>query len=155
MLSSTSTDLPLSCSIRVISSSCNSSALFSTSKIKSASTTAALERSTPICSTTSIVSRMPAVSSSLSGILLIVTYSSITSRVVPGMSVTIALFSLARAFINEDFPTFGRPTIAVVIPSRRIFPWLACFSSSSIPLDTSVHLRLMNSIVIDSTSCSG
>ncbi len=49
-------------------------------------------------------------------------YSSMTSRVVPGISVTIALDSRNKAFINEDLPTFGFPIITVFKPSLIIRP---------------------------------
>ena len=54
------------------------------------------ERSTPICSTMSSVSRIPAVSTSLRGTPLMLTYSSMTSRVVPSISVTMAFSSRRR-----------------------------------------------------------
>ena len=50
------------------------------------------------------------------------TNSSITSLVVPAISVTIALFSPNTAFSNDDLPTFGLPTITVFKPSLRILP---------------------------------
>ncbi len=58
----------------------------------------------------------------LEGTPLMLTYSSITSRVVPAMSVTMAFSSRRRLLSRLDFPTFGRPIIAVAMPSRRIFP---------------------------------
>ena len=42
---------------------------------------------------------------------------SIESRVVPGISLTIFLFSPSKSFINEDFPTLGFPTKAIFISS--------------------------------------
>ena len=56
------------------------------------------------------------------GIPLTFMSSSIVSLVVPGISVTIALDSLSIAFIKDDFPTFGRPTIATLMPSLKILP---------------------------------
>lgn len=44
------------------------------------------------------------------------------SLVVPGISVTIALDSLSKTFINEDFPTLGLPTMEMAIPSLSILP---------------------------------
>ena len=54
--------------------------------------------------------------------------SSITSLVVPGISVTIALFSFNNAFNNDDLPTFGFPTIAKLKPSLIILPSSAFFN---------------------------
>ena len=105
--------------------SVSGSELLSTRRTKSASSRAFLERSTPIFSTTSSVSRIPAVSINLRGTPLILTYSSITSRVVPSISVTMAFSSRRRLLRRLDFPTLGRPMIAVERPSRRIFPRLA------------------------------
>ena len=66
------------------------------------------DRSTPICSTMSSVPRIPAVSTSLRGTPLMLTYSSITSRVVPSISVTMAFSSRRRLLRELDLPTFGR-----------------------------------------------
>ena len=76
---------------RMISSSCSSRGLepSQTKSTRSASSTAFLLRSTPIASTVSEVSRMPAVSMSRSFVLPSMTVSSTVSRVVPGISVTI------------------------------------------------------------------
>lgn len=70
-------------SYNVRSSCVNGSLLFNTNKIRSASLKALRERSTPIFSTISSVSRIPAVSTNLNGTPLTLTYSSKTSRVVP------------------------------------------------------------------------
>ena len=80
-------------SYNVRSSSVKGSLLFNTKRIKSASLNALRERSTPIFSTISSVSRIPAVSTSLNGTPRTLTYSSHTSRVVPATSVTMALLS--------------------------------------------------------------
>src|SRR2546427_367652 len=48
--------------------------------------------------------------------------SSSTSRVVPGTGVTMARSDFSRAFNRLDLPTFGRPIIAAVTPSRSIRP---------------------------------
>ena len=111
-----------------LSSSVNSSLLFNKNNTKSAFSKASLLRLTPICSTISSVSRIPAVSINLIGTPLMFTYSSRTSRVVPAISVTIALFSCSRLFNSELLPTLGRPIIAVFIPSLIIFP---CFDVSN------------------------
>ncbi len=82
----------------------------------------ATARSTPIFSTISSVCRMPAVSRTTKGKPPILTISSITSRVVPGTSVTMALFSLTKRLSKLDLPTLGLPTMAVSIPSRSSLP---------------------------------
>lgn len=73
------------------------------------------------------------------GIPFMFTNSSITSLVVPGISVTIALFSPKIELSSEDLPTFGFPTITVFKPSLSIFPlsavsynFLISFLSSSV-----------------------
>ena len=60
-----------------------------TNSTRSALSIACRERSTPMDSTASAVSRMPAVSRSRSRVEPSITVSSTVSRVVPGMSVTI------------------------------------------------------------------
>ena len=50
------------------------------------------------------------------GMPLKITVSSMTSLVVPGISVTMARSSLKRAFIREDFPTLVLPAKAVETP---------------------------------------
>ena len=52
-------------------------------------------------------------------------YSVIESLVVPGISVTIALFSFNKTFNSEDLPTLGFPIIVVSIPPFTNFPLLA------------------------------
>ena len=69
---------------------------------KSADSIDSLDFCTPIFSTISSVSLIPAVSTIFRGIPLIFTNSSITSLVVPGISVTIALFSPNIEFNRED-----------------------------------------------------
>ena len=89
---------------------------------KSAESIDSLDFCTPIFSTISSVSLIPAVSTIFSGIPLMFTNSSITSLVVPAISVTIALFSPKIEFNNDDLPTFGLPIITVFSPSLRILP---------------------------------
>ena len=141
----------------VASSNCSSSAVsgslwFRTSKIKSASANALRLLSTPIRSTTSSVSRIPAVSINLSGTPRTLTYSSITSLVVPAMSVTIAFSSLNKWFNKLDLPTFGRPIIAVLNPSRRTFPCLDVASSAWILCWIICAFSSNNFVVNSSTS---
>ena len=78
---------------------------------------ASIERSIPIDSTISSVSLIPAVSTKFKVIPPKLSLASIKSLVVPDISVTIALSSSSRAFNKLDLPTFGLPTIAVLIPS--------------------------------------
>ena len=74
--------------------------------------------SMPSRSTSSSVGRRPAVSTRRSGQSSNCTRASIASRVVPGTSVTIARFSPTIALKSDDFPTFGRPAITTIAPSR-------------------------------------
>ena len=124
----------------------------SNNNTNSASIKAFFDRSTPIRSTTSSVSRIPAVSTNFKGTPRILIYSSTVSRVVPSISVTMAFSSLNKAFSKEDFPTFGRPTMAVEIPSRKIFPCLAVDNKPSIRSLIIVVFSPNNLRVISSTS---
>ena len=76
----------------------------------------------PILSTTSFVSRIPAVSINLKPIPPIDISSSIVSLVVPAISLTMARSSFNKAFSKVDFPTLGSPTIATGIPFLITFP---------------------------------
>ena len=101
------------------SSSCASSAwlLSSTTITSCASEIACKLRRIPICSTTSSVSRIPAVSIRFRVSPCKWICPSTISRVVPAISVTIAFSSSSSAFKRLLFPTFGLPTIAVLMPS--------------------------------------
>ena len=90
----------------------------------------------PICSITSSVSCIPAVSVRITGMSLMVRASSMVSLVVPGISVTIALFSPMSAFISEDLPTLGFPTMEIFSPSFIILPVPAVLRSCSMSDDT-------------------
>ncbi len=57
--------------------------------------------------------RMPAVSTKRSGPSSVSTMVSTASRVVPGMSCTTERSSPTRRLKRVDFPTFGRPTMAI------------------------------------------
>ena len=94
---------------------------------RSASAAAFRAFSTPICSTRSVLSRIPAVSVRfrLSPAMRMCSVS--VSLVVPAISVTMARSSPARRFRREDFPAFGFPRITVEIPSFMTFP-LSAFS---------------------------
>src|SRR5450756_2928413 len=59
---------------------------------------------------------MPAVSTKVTVCLPRRISSATESRVVPGMSDTMTLGYLSRAFIREDLPTLGAPAITTVTP---------------------------------------
>ena len=79
-------------------------------------------RSMPMRSNRSSVERMPAVSRNRKRMPPMLARSSITSRVVPAISETIARSSLSRRFSSVDFPTFGAPAIATATPSLMALP---------------------------------
>ncbi len=78
----------------------------------------------PITSTGSLESCNPAVSQIIAGMPFRLIVSSITSLVVPGTEVTIALSLLAILFIRLDFPTFGFPATTSLMPSLKTWPFL-------------------------------
>ena len=101
----------------------------------------------------STVSRSPAVSTNRIGIPRTFNNSSKTSRVVPGISETIARSVRKRAFNKLDFPTLGHPIIATRAPSRMILPssnvlsnWSRwpCISRSA-PSNSLVSIKVMSS----------
>ena len=104
--------------------------------IKSASIAKSLAFFTPILSTTSLVSLIPAVSIIFKLIPSIFICSSNVSLVVPAISVTIALSVPTTALRNEDLPAFGLPNITVLIPSDITLPLsealISLFNSSII-----------------------
>ena len=81
-----------------------------------------LDFSTPILSTVSPVSLMPAVSTIFTGMPPRFIYSSTVSLVVPGMSVTMALSSISRRLSSELLPTLGFPSITASTPSLMTLP---------------------------------
>ena len=109
---------------------CRISASFSSSgldasityRIRSALSAYSFARSTPIFSTTSSVSRIPAVSIIFKEMPFRFRCSSSTSLVVPAISVTIARSSPRSTFNREDFPAFGFPRMTVRTPSFIILP---------------------------------
>ncbi len=117
--------------------------------VRSASLIERVVRSIPICSTTSEVSRTPAVSISITGMPLTSTGSSILSLVVPGMSVTIALSKLSRRLSKLDLPAFGLPTMASFRPSRKNLPERAVLASTLTRLK---HSLVTFSISVKSSS---
>ena len=126
-----------------------------TNIIRSALDRAVLLFSMPIFSIMSSVSRIPAVSVITTGIFFITMLSSIISLVVPGISVTMALFSPIRTFISDDFPTLGLPTIDTERPSLMILPVSAVESSLEIFSFTFLTEDVSFSYVISSMSSSG
>ena len=87
--------------------------------------------STPIFSTTSSVILIPAVSIKFKVTWPKLILASTISRVVPGILVTIALFSPINVFNKLLLPTLGFPTITVFIPFFNSFALLALFNTSS------------------------
>ena len=100
-----------------------------TKNIISAFSALVLDFSTPIFSTVSPVSLIPAVSTIFTGIPPRFIYSSTVSLVVPGISVTIALSSISSRLSRELFPTFGLPKITASTPSLIILPMSAVAKS--------------------------
>ena len=80
---------------------------------------------------------MPAVSIKRNRMPSILMTSSTVSLVVPGISLTIALSSFNRAFNNVDFPEFGFPMIATLIPFLITLPSLNESISEMVTLSTS------------------
>ena len=78
----------------------------------------------PSDSILSVVSRIPAVSINRKRIPSKVISSSIVSRVVPGISETMARSSLSSALSKVDLPAFGRPAITVFTPVLITLPSL-------------------------------
>ena len=107
----------LLCSKIIWSSSVRGRLKSRSTRTKSACCMISLERLTPICSTMSSVSRIPAVSMMRRGTPSMVIISSMISRVVPSISVTMARCSCKISFRREDLPTFGFPMMAVFSPS--------------------------------------
>ena len=106
-----------------------------TNRATSQSFAASTERSTPIFSMTSSVSRMPAVSTRRTRCRPSVTVCSTVSRVVPGMSVTITRSKPESALRRLDFPAFGLPRMVTLTPDRTIRPrWQEESSAESVRL---------------------
>ena len=76
---------------------------------------------------------MPAVSTKRTGMPLSEAVSETVSRVVPGISVTIARSCSSRRLKRLLLPTFGRPTMASVNPSCTSFPYANLRASRSRP----------------------
>ena len=80
------------------------------------------EREMPIFSTSSEVSRRPAVSIKRNNVPSMVIVSSMVSRVVPAMSETMARSSQRRAFRRVLLPALTAPTMATGTPLRSALP---------------------------------
>ncbi len=104
---------------RAVSSGPRGSAPSCTSKTRSARSIISRPRTSPICSTASVLSRSPAVSTSLTGKPSRSTDSSRKSRVVPGISVTIARSRPRTALRRLDLPALTRPEMTTSAPSRH------------------------------------
>ena len=81
---------------------------------------------------------LPAVSMKRNLIPSIINSSSIASRVVPAILLTIALSSFSNVFKRVDLPTFGAPIIDIGIPFLITFPSHPMFLSLLLLLD---HLQ--------------
>ena len=125
---------------KYLSSSVNCSLLFRISIIRSLFSITSLLLFTPICSTISFVSLIPAVSIRWIGMLSIWIVPSTISLVVPAILVTIALFSSKSVFSKLLFPTFGLPIRHTFIPSVIIFPFSLWVIISSRLLFTSFRI---------------
>ena len=100
--------------------------------MRSALLKASLLFSMPIFSMVSSVFLIPAVSVRITGMPPMESPSSITSLVVPGIAVTMALLSLRSAFMRDDFPTLGLPMMDILRPSLIILPVSAVSRSPAI-----------------------
>lgn len=76
----------------------------------------------PSFSIVSELSRIPAVSIKRTGKPLMLMTSSMVSRVVPAISLTMARSNPSRRLRRDDFPALGGPAMTVRIPSRRKWP---------------------------------
>ena len=74
------------------------------------------------------------------------------SLVVPDISVTIALSSSKSVFNKDDFPTFGRPIMAMFKPFLIISPFLDSFIIFFKDVFISFKLGSIFSLVITSSS---
>ncbi len=84
-------------------------------------------------------SRSPAVSTRRNGKPSITACASMASRVVPGISVTIARSVPSSALKSDDLPALGRPAITSSAPSRSRSPSGAVFSRSATRPRTTSH----------------
>ncbi len=97
----------------------------------------------------------PAVSINRAGSPSMSRNSSIVSLVVPGVGATIARSLPRRLFKSVDLPTFGLPTMEIVIPSLRSLLCCAVIRSSSKVEMTLVRLSAILSALKALISSSG
>ena len=109
----------------------------------------------PIFSTASSVSLSPAVSTTCTGTPSISMVSRIASRVVPGISVTIAVSSPVSRFNRLDLPTLGCPTSTTRMPSRNKLPCEADISTFSTCACITSSLPWISPCPTNSISSSG
>ena len=109
----------------------------------------------PMRSMRSSLSRSPAVSTSRNGNPSITACASIASRVVPGISVTIARSVPSSALKSEDLPALGRPAMTSSAPSRSRSPSGAVFRRSLTRSRTTPHAPRTRSGLTGPSSSSG
>ncbi len=112
-------------------------------------------RAMPMRSTSSSVSRSPAVSTTTIGTPSIWMPWRTASRVVPAIGVTMASSSPARRLSRLDLPTFGWPARTTWMPLRRRLPCRAPASASASAAVTSASRRAASSRSAGSISSSG
>ena len=91
-----------------------------TTSFKSAFSAFLRDNFTPFFSISSFESLMPAVSEIITGYPSIFRCASITSRVVPAISETMATSLFDKLFNKLDFPALVGPTIAILNPSKTL-----------------------------------
>lgn len=107
----------------------------------------------PMRSTSSSLSRSPAVSMMCRGTPSIWIVCCTLSRVVPAMGVTMASSAPAKALSNELLPALGCPAITTLMPSRSSAPWRArcitcdsvCFKFDSCPRASALRRKSISS----------
>lgn len=101
-----------------------------------------LARSIPNFSMGSSVWRIPAVSMNRNVVPWMSIVSSTVSRVVPGISLTIALSVCSNVLSRRDLPTFGRPTMATGMPLTMAWPESnVAASESTVDLISTARMR--------------
>ena len=149
------TSLPLQRSRISLSLSSSLAEPSKTARIRVARSILVFAISTPIASTTSSLSRIPAVSARRSTTLPTRTVSSTISLVVPAISVTIERLKPESIFIRADLPTLGLPTIAVSTPSVIALPASNFERREESPFLTVITLSLRASSLSSGISSSG
>ena len=127
----------------------------SQNRMRSAAPRYLRETSIPSFSTRSVLSRSPAVSTRRNGKPSTTACASMASRVVPGISVTIARSLPSSALNREDFPALGGPAITSRAPSRSRSPSGAVAASPAIRSRTARQARCTRSAPTGPSSSSG